>query len=53
MRIECTESVVVNNIIGRAAANHRKIGVHFLIRELYTVANLKESLCPNSDSMAS
>ena len=31
MRIECTEGVVVNNIIGvyKAAANHRKIGCTF------------------------
>ena len=38
MRIECTESVVVNNHwqLYKAAANYRKIGVH-LIRELYTV----------------
>ena len=38
VRIECTESVVVNNIIiiYKAAANHKKIGCT-CCRELYTV----------------
>ena len=46
MRIECTEGVVVNNIIGsfiKQQPTIEKLGVHFANRKLYTIT-LRDSI---------